>query len=138
MEFVPFSRKQMMVLTWWCKNSPARKYDAIICDGAVRSGKTLCMAISFIAWAFYRFEDAGFAMSGVGGVVGGVEQPAPEVSTPQAEAFCENCGAKLVAGSAFCEECGTAVPKDESKCVNCGYVFERPGKFCPKCGTKRG
>lgn len=55
-----------------------------------------------------------------------------------ADAFCENCGAKLMPGSAFCEECGAAVPKDNTKCANCGYVFERPGKFCPKCGAKRG
>ena len=37
MNFVPFSRKQLRVLTWWCKNSPDSGRDAIICDGAVRS-----------------------------------------------------------------------------------------------------
>lgn len=84
-------------------------------------------------------------MAGVGGVVGGVvgnavgdalnnvTQTKPEIG----EAFCDNCGAKLVSGSAFCDECGTAVPKANDICANCGYKFERPGKFCPKCGTKR-
>ena len=36
--------------------------DAIICDGAVRSGKTFCMGISFVLWAFASFTDATFGM----------------------------------------------------------------------------
>lgn len=64
MEFKPFSKKQMQALLWWCKNSPYRERDALICDGAVRSGKTLCMGISFVAWAFYRFERQAFALCG--------------------------------------------------------------------------
>ena len=36
----------------------------IICDGAVRSGKTLCMSLSFVSWAFYRFRDTAFALCG--------------------------------------------------------------------------
>lgn len=60
----PFSRKQMQALTWWCKSSRYEGMDAIICDGAVRSGKTLCMSLSFIAWAFYAFEDTAFAICG--------------------------------------------------------------------------
>lgn len=62
--FAPFSKKQLTVLTWWCKNSPLSGYDAILCDGAVRSGKTLCMSVSFIAWAFYTFKDTSFAICG--------------------------------------------------------------------------
>ena len=84
-------------------------------------------------------------MAGVGGVVGGVVgnavgdalNNATQTKTEMGEAFCDNCGAKLVPGSAFCDECGTAVPKANDICANCGYKFERPGKFCPKCGTKR-
>ena len=64
MEFKPFSPKQMTVLCWWNKNSPYKKYDAIICDGAVRSGKTLCMFISFILWAMESFEGRSFAVCG--------------------------------------------------------------------------
>jgi PBSX family phage terminase large subunit len=51
-------------LTWWCKNSPFYGNQAIICDGAVRSGKTLCMSVSFVSWAFYSFSDTSFAMCG--------------------------------------------------------------------------
>ena len=64
MQFAPFSRKQLTVLTWWCDGSRYQGYDAIICDGAVRSGKTLCMSISFIFWAFWKFQNADFAICG--------------------------------------------------------------------------
>ncbi|MGN0522369.1 MAG: PBSX family phage terminase large subunit [Eubacterium sp.] len=62
--FVPFSKKQLAVLTWWCKNSTVSDKNGIICDGAVRSGKTLCMSISFVSWAFYNFGGASFALCG--------------------------------------------------------------------------
>ena len=62
--FHSFSPKQMTVLNWWCENSKHKSYDAIICDGAVRSGKTLCMSLSFILWSFYRFSDCSFAICG--------------------------------------------------------------------------
>ncbi len=51
-------------MTWWCRNSDKCNYDAIICDGAVRSGKTICMSLSFIAWSFYEFSDTSFAICG--------------------------------------------------------------------------
>lgn len=64
MEFKPFSEKQLLSLTWWCKESPYCNCDAVICDGAVRSGKTMCMSLSFVAWAFYKFKDSSFAICG--------------------------------------------------------------------------
>lgn len=63
-QFYPFSQKQLRALTWWCEESADHTKDAIICDGAVRSGKTMCMGISFVAWAFYRFEGKSFALCG--------------------------------------------------------------------------
>ena len=39
-----FSAKQKTAMTWWA-NPRYQEYDAIICDGAVRSGKTLSMEI---------------------------------------------------------------------------------------------
>ena len=53
----------MKVLTWWLPEAE-RRYDGIICDGAVRSGKTLCMSVSFITWAMVNFSDTGFAVCG--------------------------------------------------------------------------
>lgn len=64
MKFKPFSEKQLLTLSWWCDGSKYKSCDAIICDGAVRSGKTFCMSVSFIAWAFYRFENSSFALCG--------------------------------------------------------------------------
>lgn len=63
-EFKPFSKKQLLALTWWCKGSPSADKNGIICDGAVRSGKTLCMSLSFVGWAFYHFGDTAFALCG--------------------------------------------------------------------------
>lgn len=63
-KFIPFSPKQLLVLNWWCKNSSLQDRNGIICDGAVRSGKTLCMSISFICWAFYTFSNTSFALCG--------------------------------------------------------------------------
>lgn len=64
MNFKAFSEKQLKVLTWWCENSDFNSYDGIICDGAVRSGKTLCMSISFVSWAMGNFSDTSFAICG--------------------------------------------------------------------------
>ena len=50
-QFQPFSRRQKQILTWWTKNSPVKDYDGIIADGAIRSGKTVCMSLSFVMWA---------------------------------------------------------------------------------------
>lgn len=47
--FTSFSKKQLEVLSWWHDSSAFNSYDGIICDGAVRSGKTTCMSLSFVA-----------------------------------------------------------------------------------------
>ena len=59
-----FSRKQMELLSWWLPERGMSRYDGIICDGAVRSGKTLCMAISFFAWSMSCFHGQSFALCG--------------------------------------------------------------------------
>lgn len=64
MKLLPFSPKQLRVLSFWCDASPDKECDALICDGAVRSGKTVCMGISFAAWATRRFSGASFALCG--------------------------------------------------------------------------
>ena len=52
------------MLSWWNRESVFRDRDAIICDGAVRSGKTFCMSLSFILWSFYDFVNSDFALCG--------------------------------------------------------------------------
>ena len=64
MKFEAFSTKQLRVLTWWCRNSDTASFDGIICDGAVRSGKTFCMSVSFVAWAMGCFNNTSFALCG--------------------------------------------------------------------------
>lgn len=59
-----FSEKQLQAMCWWMPGGPHSHCDAIICDGAVRSGKTLCMGIGFAAWACARFDGRSFAFCG--------------------------------------------------------------------------
>ncbi len=59
-----FSKKQRIVLNWWRKGSPYFEKEAVICDGAVRSGKTLCMGLSFFLWACTQFRGARFGVCG--------------------------------------------------------------------------
>ena len=59
-----FSPKQLRALGWWHSRSPDCTRDAIICDGAVRSGKTFCLSLSFVLWSFYAFRGADFGMCG--------------------------------------------------------------------------
>lgn len=63
-KFKPFSEKQIKILSWWTDNSPVKLKDGIIADGAIRSGKTMSMSLSYIMWAMERFEDETFGMCG--------------------------------------------------------------------------
>ena len=62
--FQPFSRKQRQVLNWWTEESPVKDCDGIIADGAIRSGKTVSMSLSFVLWAMSSFQGQNFAMCG--------------------------------------------------------------------------
>jgi PBSX family phage terminase large subunit len=63
-EFQPFSDKQKKVLTWWCDGSSVKDKEGIIADGAIRSGKTVSMSLSFVMWAMHRFNGQNFGMCG--------------------------------------------------------------------------
>ena len=60
----PMSNKQQKVFTWWNDNSPMKDKDGIIADGAVRSGKTISMAPSFVMWAMEKYDECDFAICG--------------------------------------------------------------------------
>ena len=64
MSYTAFSKKQQTVLTWWTPRSEFSRYDAIICDGAVRSGKTLAVGLGFFLWAMVTFRDQRFGVCG--------------------------------------------------------------------------
>ena len=62
-----FSEKQKEIMRF-----PYSKYDALICDGAVRSGKTSIMSLSFFLWAMGNFNNCAFVFCGKS--VGAVER----------------------------------------------------------------
>lgn len=62
--FKPFSKKQRMLLNWWTDNSPVKDRSGIIADGAIRSGKTVAMSLSFVFWAMSSFDGQNFIMAG--------------------------------------------------------------------------
>lgn len=53
------SAKQAKILAF-----PYSKYDALICDGAVRSGKTSIMMWAFVRWAMENFSGQRFGVCG--------------------------------------------------------------------------
>lgn len=53
------SAKQKKILAF-----PYSKYDALICDGAVRSGKTSIMMWAFVSWAMENFSGQRFGVCG--------------------------------------------------------------------------
>lgn len=61
------SKKQKKILAFSYSN-----YDAIICDGAVRSGKTSIMMVAFVDWAMENFSNCRFGVCGK--TVGSAEQ----------------------------------------------------------------
>ena len=64
MSYRTFSQKQRTVLTWWMPGSEYRDREAIVCDGAVRSGKTLAMGLGFFLWAQASFDGKKFGVCG--------------------------------------------------------------------------
>ncbi len=56
MSLPAFSPKQRKLFQWW------RGYDAVICDGAVRSGKTFAMGLAFFLWAMSCYQGQQFGL----------------------------------------------------------------------------
>lgn len=63
MVYQKFSRRQKMTLVWWKTKSFGGR-DGIICDGSIRSGKTVSMTVGFILWSMARFNNEKFAICG--------------------------------------------------------------------------
>lgn len=58
-----FSKRQLLAMTWWNRPSLSR-FEGILCDGAIRSGKTVSMATGFFLWSMTGFEDCCFGLCG--------------------------------------------------------------------------
>lgn len=52
-----------MVQTWWLADR-IRDKDGIIADGAIRSGKTMCMSMTYITWSMECFNGENFIIAG--------------------------------------------------------------------------
>ena len=63
MTYQRFSKRQNLAATWWNRGA-FRERDAIICDGAIRSGKTVCMVDGFFLWAMASFDGQKFGICG--------------------------------------------------------------------------
>lgn len=64
MSYSSFSPKQKRVLSWWVPGNMDCGKEAIVCDGAVRSGKTMAMGLSFFLWAFSCYSGQRFGVCG--------------------------------------------------------------------------
>jgi len=62
MMYSKFSPKQIRSMLWWADKYQC--YDAVICDGSVRSGKTISMTIGFVMWSCQGFDNESFAFCG--------------------------------------------------------------------------
>ncbi len=62
-EMIPLSLRQRKAFVWWARKE-YEDYAAVICDGAIRSGKTLAMGMGFFFWAMACFSDRQFALCG--------------------------------------------------------------------------
>lgn len=50
-------------MKWW-KLAAFKDKDGIICDGSIRSGKTISMAVGFVLWSMYTYNEQSFAICG--------------------------------------------------------------------------
>ena len=63
--FQPFSRKQRQLLNWWRPGSGYADRRIVLADGAIRSGKTVAMILSFLLWSLDTFSGRDFILAGV-------------------------------------------------------------------------
>ena len=64
MKDLRFSPKQRRAICWWIPGGADAQHEALVCDGAVRSGKTLAMGLGFFLWAQASFDGRRFALCG--------------------------------------------------------------------------
>lgn len=63
MIYTKLSKRQMLAMLWW-QQPRFRGRDALVCDGSIRSGKTVCMTVGFILWSMATFNGERFALCG--------------------------------------------------------------------------
>lgn len=63
MKYAVFSPRSLLTMTWW-QTERYKDKDVIICDGSIRSSKTVSMSIGFILWSCSCFNGKTFAICG--------------------------------------------------------------------------
>ena len=63
MIYQKLSKRQRLAMLWW-QQPQFRDRDAIICDGSIRSGKTVSMVVGFILWSMATFNNQILGLSG--------------------------------------------------------------------------
>lgn len=63
-KYSKFTEKQLKLLSWWSENSPYKNSNGIVCDGSVRSGKSLIMSLSYVIWSMSTFNSMNFGIAG--------------------------------------------------------------------------
>ena len=58
-----WSKRQQLAALWWTQPKYKNR-DAVICDGSIRSGKTVSMTIGFFLWSMSMFSGQKFAICG--------------------------------------------------------------------------
>lgn len=63
MTYQKLSNRQLLSMLWW-QQPKFKNRDALICEGSIRSGKTLTMTVGFVLWAMCSFHNQKFAICG--------------------------------------------------------------------------
>lgn len=63
MIYQKLSKRQRLAMLWWCQPK-FKDRDALVCDGSVRSGKSVSMAVGFVLWAMTAFDKQKLAICG--------------------------------------------------------------------------
>ena len=63
MKYTKLSPKQFTAMNWWAMPEYESR-DAVICDGSIRSGKTVAMSVGFVLWSCTCFDNQLFAFCG--------------------------------------------------------------------------
>lgn len=63
MIYQKLSKRQLLAMLWW-QQPKFKDRDAIICDGSIRSGKTVSMTVGFFLWSMATFNNQKFAICG--------------------------------------------------------------------------
>ena len=63
MTYETLSKKQLAAMLWWSMDA-YKDLDGVLCDGSVRSGKTMSMSVGFVLWSMSRYRNQTFALCG--------------------------------------------------------------------------